>query len=329
MKAFAALAALALCACAEAATPLAGWEDVAVRVTPAAISDRAGIGARYGALVFRGGLQLDSKNALFGGWSGLLVDETGALIAESDQGAFLSGEVELNEAGDLVGLKDTRIAIMRGETGDPLDGKQEQDAEDITRLSDGRYAVCFERDHRILIYDLDGAGPIAPAARGPAAPQNMDPNEGLEALTQAADGDLVAGREFAANKKPPTQFFKIALDGSHTVTGPAQVRANYALVGLRRLSDGDYLALERFYFPLLGSRSELRLYHGAGLSARHPHLDGPVLARLQKPLRLDNFEGLAVVERPGKPIRIYIISDDNFSADQRTLLYAFDIVAKK
>ena len=42
------------------------------------------------------------------------------------------------------------------------------------------------------------------------------------------------------------------------------------------------------------------------------------------PLTVDNFEGIAVVPRSPDGIRIYLASDDNGSAAQRTYLLAFD-----
>jgi hypothetical protein len=42
---------------------------------------------------------------------------------------------------------------------------------------------------------------------------------------------------------------------------------------------------------------------------------------------IDNFEGLAVERRPDGAVRIYIVSDDNFSSSQRTLLMVFELRA--
>jgi hypothetical protein len=318
---------LALSASAHAAPQEdAGWLPIVVKSAPAPISDKAGNGARYGALIFRGGVALTSPNAMFGGWSGIEVDGEGRFIAVSDAGSFLKGRLTLDEKGELTGVAETQIAVVRDKAGQPIDGKFAKDAEDITRLPDGRYAVAFEGNHRIELYDLDGKGPAAGAVAGPPVPQTMGSNEGIEALTVTADGDLLAGREFSANAKPPTEFFKLSLTGAHdTVIGAAQVDANYGLVAMRRLSSGDVLALERFYFPIIGNRSTLRRYRGAGLTAETPHLAGPVLAKLEKPLALDNFEGLAVIEKSGAPTRLYLLSDDNFAPGKQTLLYAFDL----
>ena len=51
---------------------------------------------------------------------------------------------------------------------------------------------------------------------------------------------------------------------------------------------------------------------------------GPVLIQLKLPGTTDNFEGIAA-ERRGDGVRLYILSDDNNHAPQRTLLLAFDL----
>ena len=51
---------------------------------------------------------------------------------------------------------------------------------------------------------------------------------------------------------------------------------------------------------------------------------GPVLIQLKLPGATDNFEGIAA-ERRGDGVRLYILSDDNNNAPQRTLLLAFDL----
>jgi hypothetical protein len=72
-------------------------------------------------------------------------------------------------------------------------------------------------------------------------------------------------------------------------------------------------------------RINVRLIPAAGLDAKPPTLDGSLLATLESPSAVDNFEAIAAV--PGRTpgtVRLYMLSDDNFSDNQRTLLYAFD-----
>jgi hypothetical protein len=49
------------------------------------------------------------------------------------------------------------------------------------------------------------------------------------------------------------------------------------------------------------------------------------LAQLNILYNIDNFEGIAAREMPDGHIRLYVISDNNFSTSQRTLLYVFDV----
>ena len=60
---------------------------------------------------------------------------------------------------------------------------------------------------------------------------------------------------------------------------------------------------------------------------KKPKLSGPLLASMASPLNIDNFEGIAALALPDGATRLYIISDDNFSKTQQTLLYAFDLPA--
>ena len=52
------------------------------------------------------------------------------------------------------------------------------------------------------------------------------------------------------------------------------------------------------------------------------------LAELSILFNIDNFEGIAAKELPDGRVRLYVISDDNFSLSQRTLLFVFDVAKK-
>jgi hypothetical protein len=94
------------------------------------------------------------------------------------------------------------------------------------------------------------------------------------------------------------------------------LRPGFGLVAARRLPQGRTAWLLRAYTPLTGSVIDLRI----------TCQDGRVIDQqeLRRPLSVDNFEGLAAVPGKDGAIRFYLISDDNFSNSQRTLLFAFD-----
>ena len=48
-----------------------------------------------------------------------------------------------------------------------------------------------------------------------------------------------------------------------------------------------------------------------------------IIARLSNSLTIDNFEGIAARRNDAGETLIYILSDDNFSLLQRTLLFMF------
>jgi hypothetical protein len=87
------------------------------------------------------------------------------------------------------------------------------------------------------------------------------------------------------------------------------------------LPNGDVVVLERRYVPLGIWHARLKLVSGRGVRGE-AKLIGEEILKLEAPLHVDNFEGVAVAE-DAKGTMIYVISDDNYSALQRTLLLQF------
>jgi hypothetical protein len=316
--------ALLLAACTQSAAdaPIADqWRAVPVTVTVVAFP-----GDVTGRLRFRGGVHLASdRPGDFGGWSGIEVLDDGSLLAITDGGEWFEGRLQFNDAGDLVGVADTRGALMRDESGEPFPTKAAGDAEGLTQLPDGRFAVSFEQTQTIRIYELNRDGPFGAAAAGPvlAETQALPPNAGLEALAAMVNGALLVGAEGGGG---PTPLW-VAYEGARE---PAPVRARYrpregySLTALDRLPDGDFVALERFYAPIIGARARVVRFPASALDGDVVAVD--VLAELAPPAPVDNFEGIAAVRLGNGVTRLYIASDDNFSERQRTLLFAFDLV---
>jgi hypothetical protein len=66
------------------------------------------------------------------------------------------------------------------------------------------------------------------------------------------------------------------------------------------------------------------------LASLHPGalVDGPVLFFADFGQQVDNMEGLSVHQSPAGETVLTMISDDNFSAIQRTLLLQFTLIGK-
>ncbi|MFC4170849.1 esterase-like activity of phytase family protein [Microvirga sp. GCM10011540] len=158
--------------------------------------------------------------------------------------------------------------------------------------------------------------------------KDLPGNRGLEAIGIAPprsplSGAIVAVAERAARgDEAPTRGF--------ILTGPRQgafevVRSNgYEIADLAFLPDGDMLLLDR-RFSLLGAFS-IRLRRVARDAIRPGALvDGPVIFESDASLQIDNMEGLSVHREGGETI-LTLISDDNFSPFQRTILLEFALV---
>ena len=309
------------CSCAAEDGPRpGGWRDKDVSATPVELGAE-----QVGRLRFRGGLQLENERWNFGGFSGLEVLEDGQLFAITDNGYWLNAQLEFDEDGTLTGLHGARMAAMRDENGEGFPNKRSGDSEGLAILPDGRFAVSFEQTQTIRIYDLLGAGPEVAAEMGPALDESeqLAPNMGLEALAAGAEGDLVVGAEGGFFR---TRVWDAALDADAPSPPAAwyHIRTGYFLVGLDRMPDGRFVALERAYAPSLGARARISVFSAEDLASGR--IDPEPLGRLARPLAVDNFEGISAVALPDGGTRIYIISDDNFSDDQRSLLFAFDLI---
>ncbi len=308
---------LAACSPAPAQAPIAEqWRAVSVEATALDFVER-----EVGALHYRGGLALASREALFGGFSGLELLEDGRLLAISDAGQWLSAELVLDASGALVGLRDGRVASMRDENAAPFQSKREGDSEGLAQLPDGRFAVSFEQTQSVRLYDMNRDGPFGAAQAGPglAGAGRLPANVGLEAIAAAANGDLIVGAEGGGLWRAP-------LGASAPIPQRARYRGElgFSLVGLDRLPDGGFVTLERFYAPVIGARARITRFEEADISAGGA-IEGEELARLAPPLPVENFEAIAAIAMPGGATRIYILSDNNFNARSRTLLLAFDI----
>lgn len=259
------------------------------------------------AVKFVGGWHLTAKNSDFGGLSGLDITETGDLLAVSDRGTFFT-------IGMANGVPDGRgkMGNMLDAKGKKLSGKRNTDAEGLA-YHEGLALVSFERNHRVLAFDIAGCEGVARGVRVSQLPDQLGetsikPNGGAEALWLGSDGSLTVGYETVIEN----QARLLTLDAvGGVLVEPATVNVpdEFKFVG----ASGPAHLL-RAYSDTLGNRNEIRL------------TDQNIAFQLTSPLHVDNFEGIALSDPENGVRRLYIISDDNFSGRQRTLLYAFDIL---
>src|SRR5690606_2935132 len=105
-------------------------------------------------------------------------------------------------------------------------------------------------------------------------------------------------------------------------------RLTYQRVGLFRPSDatilpeGDVLVLERRFTWIGGLASRLVRIPAADVTPGAV-LRGAEVARIEPPLTVENYEGIATRRAADGTDLVYLVSDDNFNPLQRTLLMMF------
>lgn len=292
--------------------------------SPVELAPPALLAERLSGLEYAGGWHLTSDWEGFGGLSGLAVMRSGSLLAVSDQGDFVWIAME-----DGAPAGKGNHAPMLNDTGDEITGKRRQDGEGLA-LRDGLALVSFERDHRILAFDLEGCGANARGAEFvaiPARPSGMEralePNGGLEGLALSGEGHLFAAVETQDGGVPLDAVF---LDGAGAAMFAARhrlpARGPLRATGLDFIGD-DLLTVHRHYDRQAGNTINLtRTPIGPDFEPG----ESEVLVRLDAQTSVDNFEAVAVYQRSDGAPRIYLLSDDNFNSSQRTLLLAFDLI---
>lgn len=263
-------------------------------------------------VTFAGAWHLTADDPNFGGLSGLETLRSGSLIAISDAGAWVWIGID-PDTGTPDGIGS--IGYMKGADGKFLSGKREGDAEGLA-FKDGIALVSFERDHRIEAFDLEGCGVGALAAPVVSFPprilgKKIPDNRGAEAL--AIDLQLFAGFEMKTNDGSPRG--EVMTDGSLANVLSTEMGQAFALTG-SDFNEWGSVDVYRAYDPVRGNRIKIEVRNPDFIQAS---------ALIKAPLPVDNFEGIAFGNSPSGATRIWLISDNNFNDNQRTLLFAFDL----
>ena len=320
---------LALAAMSLATASAFAQGRIEVRAAPIASFDlRDPELRRFGKLEFRGGLQLTSPAKEFGGISSLLMEGNGSrFLGVTDVGRWIRGRI-LYSGTTPVGLADVEMAPILGPDGKRLTQRRWYDTEALTDDA-GTVYVGIERVHRIVKFDFAKNGF---RARGvpidvPAEFDNLPDNKSIEGLALVPKGQPLAGAlivvteaalDAAGNNRafllggPKPGEFKITRSEDFDVTDCAL------------LPNGDLLILER-RFSILRSATRIRRIVAADIKP-DAVLDPPVIFYADFGQHIDNFEGLGVHRAPTGETVLTLISDDNFSALQRTLLMQFTLL---
>lgn len=285
--------------------------------------------ARFGSLDFRGGLQLSSEEKSFGGLSGLLVSRDGSnFIAVSDRGQWFRGKLTYRD-GRLAAATDVETAPMRGPDGSAYSSRGRFDSEALTE-HDGKYCVGVERQNEIVCFDYAKQGLLArgQSIQVPAVAKTFPNNQGLEAVVGVPAGQELAGALIGISERSlddAGNIVAVMIGGPRPGQFSIKRTENYDISDAALLPNGDLLLLERHFSLLRGISVRIRRIPQQDIRPSAT-IDGPILIEADLGYTLDNMEGIAVHRSPAGETIITLVSDDNFSALQRTLLLQFALI---
>lgn len=293
--------------------PVAYGPAIAVQ-TQAVPLDPADLGkTSLGDFRYAGGISIASdQTSRLHGLSDLVVSPGDHITSVTDDGADLfTAKMLFDPAGRLTGVAEVSMRPLPGLDGKPLSEKRLSDAEGLTLLGDGDLLVSFERDHRIWRYPAEGPPVVVPM---PSIP--MTENDGMEGLVAAR---TIGADAYWVGVEPGTIWLCRVLSACEEVTGLPKPAAGFRLSSITTGPDGELVILHHSWFPAIGSRIQVSIVRDP-LGAKQV-IGGFSMA---PSTTSDNYEGIAVEKRANGDWRLFILSDDNFSATQRTLLLAFD-----
>lgn len=253
--------------------------------------------------------QFSANSLQFGGFSAMLALRPGTLRAFSDRGfRFTLTEPDLPD-----GTRKLSRQLVQRELRPQL-----WDIEAATRApADGQYWLAYEHTHLIHRFTVAST---ADGVRDLTDEVDWPKNAGIEAMVRLTDGQFVILPE---GNTTGLIFAGDPIDGgkpaAFTFRPPAK---GYAATDLTQLPDGRLLVLMRnLVWPSRQAWPPFSALLAIGAPPAAGGTFAPAIAlRLDEVLPRENYEGLAVRPRADGRVDVWVVSDDNFSLVQRTLL---------
>jgi hypothetical protein len=308
-------------------------EPVAIEVRARPIpafepGDRARV--RFGSLQYRSGLVLTSPHRGFGGLSGIRLDAKGErFIAISDQGVWFTGTIRY-KGQEMVGLDDVEAAPMLGPDGRPITERRFWYDSESLALDGSLVYVGLERVNQLLRFDFSKGFTRARAEVLPLPPaaKKLPFNKGLEGLVMVPKGLPLAGTLIALSERGldhDGNLIAFLIGGPSPGQFSLRRTENFDVSDAVLLPSGELLILERKFSWFTGVNIRIRTIPLKSI-APNALVDGPVLFSADLGHEIDNMEGIdAHVAASGETV-LTLVSDDNFSLLQRTLLLQFTLV---
>jgi hypothetical protein len=280
----------------------------AFTATPLATKDWSAAG-----LSVKRAWRLDSAHPYFSGFSSLLYLGDRTFLAGSDRGYLFRFQIgpQGPESGTLNQIGENRTGKKRDVDLEAM----------MANLATGQYWAAYERSNTIARFSALGA---EEARVQPAAMRHWDNNSGPEAMARLPDGRVLVIAEQRSSQSGNHEallFRGDPLEPGEPVAFTVETPDKYRPTDVAVAPNGGALVILRRFDPLARPSLSVKL------AIFDPTLIRPGKAwkalstvSLGPGVPMDNYEGIAIVPRPDGACSVWLISDDNFSITQDTLL---------
>jgi hypothetical protein len=303
---------------------------VLLRTFPIKSFDPASAETRFGALEFLSGVELECDDPDFGGLSAFRLDTLGVrFLSLSDRGTWFSGAL-IYDADRIIAVGGTILGPIRGPDGVPLATLWQHDTESLALDGTTAY-VGVENDNQIYKFDIsDGAMEAHGTALAlPPEAQQLHPLYGFESLAiMPVQSDTPGALLAIAEEDPAMQGRTPGWILSETAP-PKRLTIvkhdRFRISDCAFLPDGDLLLLERTLSIWAPLQIRLRRIPLAELKDGAV-IEGRVIFGADASLQIDNIEAISVHTLPTGETIVTMVSDNNFSILQRTLILQWKLV---
>ncbi len=316
----------------EGTAQQSGFQPIEVRSTEINHFRFSGVQSeQYGPLMFLGGLELSSSNRRFGGYSGLLTLNDGAdIIAVSDRGHWLRGKLSQSSRGKPLMLLGAETATLLDSQGRKLKRTHRADTEGLSigfSANAPRIFVSHEGKGGIMTYPLNlkTGEERAKHILIPKEVNGLAKNKSLEAVAVTPPNSPLSGAIITIAERGKSLKHNRP---AWIIGGPQPGKfwigkqGNYDITDAAFLPNGDLLILERLFNLSEGLGMRIRQLAGTNLRPDHLHT-GKTLLTADFSYQIDNMEALSVHKNAFGETVLTLMSDDNRSFLQRTLLLRF------